>query len=108
MTWFLVLAFLIVLAVAGAVLPLRTKQQGSGFPWFWVVFPITAAAVALTVYPFLPIAPLGLEYGWTMYAPLSDSSDDYFDSLRSRQILWAVTAVAGLGLSIWTWRRGRV
>lgn len=108
MTWLLVLAILIVLTVAGAVLPRRAKQQHPGFPWFWVVFPITALAMALTVYSFLPVAPLGLEYGWTMYAPLSDLSDDYLDSLWPGQILWAVTAVAGMGLSVWTWRRGRV
>ena len=108
MTWLLVLATLIVLTVAGAVLPRRAKQQRYGFPWFWVVFPITALAMALTVYAFLPIAPLGLEYGWTMYAPLTDLSDDYFDSLFAGQLLWAVTAVVGLGLSIWSWRRGQV
>ncbi|WP_293954774.1 hypothetical protein [uncultured Corynebacterium sp.] len=108
MTWLLVLAVLIVLIVAGAVLPRRVKQEQLGFPWFWVAFPITVLAVALTVYSFLPIAPLGLEYGWTMYAPLSDPSDDYTDPLWPGKILWVVTAVAGTGLSVWTWRRGRV
>ena len=107
MTWLLVLTALIVLGVAGAVLPRRSKQQSHGFPWFWVVFPITTFAVALTVYSYLPIAPLGMDYGWTMYAPLSDPPADYVDSLWSGEILWPVSAVAGIGLSLWAWRRGR-
>lgn len=108
MTWLLVIAVLIVFTVAGAVLPRRAKQEELGFPWFWVAFPITALAAALTVYSFLPIAPLGMEYGWTMYTPLSDPADDDTDPFWSGKLLWAVTAVAGLALSVWTWRRGRV
>lgn len=108
MTWLLALAFLIVLTVAGAVLPRRNKQDRLGFPWFWVVFPITAFAVALAIYSFLPIEPLGVNFGWTMYAPLSDLPEDSPSSFWPAGIWWVVTALAGIGLSVWTWRRGRV
>lgn len=108
MTWLLVLAVLIVLTVAGAVLPRRVSREQRGFPWFWVVFPITAFAVALAVYSFLPIAPLGVDFGWTMYSPLVDSSESSVDPFWSGKIMWVVTAVVGAGLSVWAWRRGRV
>ena len=108
MTSLLVLAALIVLTVAGSVLPRRAKEQSPGFPWFWVVFPITTFAVALTVYSFLPVAPLGIDSGPSPYVPLSELPEDPFESLWKGQILWAVTAVAGIGLSLWAWRRGRI
>lgn len=108
MTWLLVLAALIVLTVAGAVLPRRINREKRGFPWFWVVFPITAFAVTLTGYSFLPVAPLGFDYGWTMYAPLTDSPEGSMAPLWSGRIMWAITAVVGSGLSVWSWHRGRV
>lgn len=108
MTWLLALAALIVLTVAGAVLPRRANRERHGFPWFWVVFPITAFAVALAGYSFLPVAPLGFDFGWTMYSPLADSSGSSVDPFRSGKIMWVVTAVVGAGLSVWTWRRGRM
>lgn len=108
MTWLLALAALIVLTVAGAVLPRRITGEPRGFPWFWVAFPVTAFAVALSVYSFLPVAPLGFDYGWTMYAPLTDSTAGSVAPLWPGKIMWVITAVVGAGLSVWSWRRGRV
>ncbi|WP_288832360.1 hypothetical protein [uncultured Corynebacterium sp.] len=106
----LAFAALVVVLVAAAVLPRRAAEDPSRFPWFWVAFPLTALALALTAYLFLPAGPLNTEFGWTMYAPLADATEDSGDTaaFNWQGVFWAAASLAGAGLSAWAWRRGRV
>ena len=105
----LAFAALVVVLVAAAVLSRRTAQDPSPFPWFWVAFPLTALALALTAYFLLPAGPLNTEFGWTMYAPLADATDESGDSaaINWQGVFWAAASLAGTGLSTWAWKRGR-
>ncbi len=125
MTWLLIFAALVVLLVAGAVLPRRAeyrRESGTrGFPWFWLVFPLTALAVALAFASWLPGVLSGGAYsGWTMYVPLADADEDPTSTLLSdtaalyllsgwwARVGYPVLAIVGIGLSTWAWRRNRV
>lgn len=125
MTWLLIFAGLVVLLVGGAVLPRRAEYRGGtdapGFPWFWLVFPLTALLVALAFAAWLPLAASGgVDFGWTMYMPLGDADEDsttpFLSDAAAWQLLqgrWArigypLLAVLGLALSAWAWRRRRI
>ena len=116
MGWVWIFAALIVVLVAGAVLPRRTGLPGEGFPWFWVAFPIAVFLVAATVSIWLP--PIAEAGRWSMYMPLADRPGgmQYLGNeqrwlLRAYLIgRWIVpiAALTAMGLSAWSWRRGRV
>ncbi|MGO1949535.1 MAG: amino acid permease [Mycobacteriaceae bacterium] len=137
MTWLLIFAVLVVALVAGAVLPRRARyldgqdrdgDRGAGFPWFWLVFPLTALLTALAVGAWLPGAGIsaGGDFGWTMYAPLGDAvHESEWDSVRNDYLsddqAWSLLffgdvgrfvypAVAALGivLTALAWRRRRI
>ncbi|WKD56684.1 hypothetical protein CAPI_00510 [Corynebacterium capitovis DSM 44611] len=102
MTSLIAYTALIVILVAAAVIPRRPCTDATTFPWFWVVFPITALALAMALASQAPIAPLGVQFGWTMYE--SELPEDIFPW---NTLFWIITSIIGLVLSIWTWRRGR-
>lgn len=129
MTWLLIFAALVVLLVGGAVLPRRAAYRGlepeeqkrPGFPWFWLVFPLTVFAIALGIAAWLPwTAGTGADFGWTMYMPLADADEGYGSSLLSdaaaanllrmpwAPIAYPLIAVAGFALSVWAWRKQRI
>lgn len=127
MTWLLIIAVLVVVLVGAAVLPRRAsfRQQertwSAGFPWFWVVFPVTCLCVAGAVAVWLPGSPSGgADFGWTMYIPLTDATEHSGPQLLSDRAAWnllsgpfsrivfPVLALVGAGLSTWSWRRGRL
>ncbi|WP_291477664.1 hypothetical protein [Corynebacterium sp.] len=125
MTWLLIFAGLVVLLVGGAVLPRRAEYRGdavtTGFPWFWLVFPLTAFLVALAAAAWLPGAGPGVaNFGWTMYAPLADADETSTTTFLSDEPAWLLLsgqwartgypllAVGGLVLSSWAWRRRRI
>ncbi|WP_291313151.1 hypothetical protein [Corynebacterium sp. UBA2622] len=108
MTPLLVFAALIVLLVAAAVLPRRARHDSAAFPWFWVAFPVAALSTALAIYSLAPRAPLNADFGWGMYMPLADATDEFEGTLLRSKIVWAAASVVSLALSAWAWRRGRV
>lgn len=129
MTWLLIFAALVVLLVGGAILPRRAAYRGQepedpkrpGFPWFWILFPLTVFAIALGFAAWLPgTAATGADFGWTMYMPLADAGDGFDGSLSSdaavanllrmpwARITYLLIAVAGLALSVWAWRKRRI
>ncbi|MBX8996697.1 hypothetical protein HCH15_10985 [Corynebacterium testudinoris] len=103
----LVLTVLIVVGVYRSVLPRRGNQESTTFPWFWVTFPVTVFAALVTVFRLVPQAPMQSDFGWTMYAPLTDPVGYSFASLLST-IIWTVIFVVGSVASVVAWKRGRV
>ena len=132
MTRLLIFAVLVIALVAGAVLPRRADSRAgatAGFPWFWLIFPVTAVLVALAVGAWLPgdgVTAGGGNFGWTMYMPLGDADEpsawdrfrgDYLSDDQAWRLLlpgaWArvsypLAALLGLGLTVWAWRRRRI
>ncbi|WP_290217183.1 hypothetical protein [Corynebacterium atrinae] len=102
----LVLTALIVVGVARSVLP-RQDQERTTFPWFWVTFPVTVFAGLVAALRLVPAAPMQSDFGWTMYAPLSDPVDYGFPDLPST-FIWTVILVVGAVASVVAWKRGRV
>ena len=110
MTWLMLFALLIVVLVAGAVLPrhrttppaLEGRRQ---FPWFWIAFPVTMLALGMAISLLLRL-PGPITYGWTMYMPLSE--DIHQPVLSVSGLIWLVVAVVGAVLSVLAWRRGRI
>lgn len=108
MTWIFAFAFLTVIVVAVSVLPRRTPL--TGFPWFWLAFPLTMAVVALAVGAWLPIHPTRFNF----YGPYVQLVGGYTGSLwpfffgQWAKYVYTVLAVVGAGLSAWAWRRGRI
>jgi heme/copper-type cytochrome/quinol oxidase subunit 1 len=131
MTWLLIFAVLVIALVTGAVLPSRTGfgASSAGFPWFWIVFPVTVLLVALGLGAWLPGAGVtagGGNFGWTMYMPLSDADEpSAWDDVRADylsddqawrlllfgawgRVIYPLAALAGLALTVWAWRRRRI
>lgn len=125
MTWLLIFAALVVLLVSGAVIPRRAEYREEagtpGFPWFWIVFPLTALAVALAFASWLPGSASGVaDFGWTMYAPLADADENSTTTFLSDEAAWhllrgqwarigyPLLVVLGLALSSWAWRRRKI
>lgn len=126
MTWLLIFAALVVLLVSGAVIPRRAEYRGEagtpGFPWFWIVFPLTALAVALAFASWLPGSPSdGFDFGWGMparYVSVEGAFDEggfLSDDAASHLIMspWArvgypLLAILGAALSVWGWRKRRI
>ncbi len=119
MVWVWTFAVLIVVLVGAAVLPRRTGQPRQGFPWFWVTFPLAVLLVAGSLHVWL--FEIGASSGWTMYMPLADRrggmqflSNQQFGQFWQLQVFllgrWIlpITALVLVGLSVWSWRRGRV
>ena len=123
MAWLVLVGVVIVLLVAGAVLPRRDRLgREPGFPWFWVVFPVTcfAVAVAVGVFAWPEIVTHGGSVWWgspSAGSPGSSAAEHQFLSSeqyqryatlrRMRRILPAVSIV-GIGLCVWAWRRRRI
>ncbi|WP_034647935.1 hypothetical protein [Corynebacterium sputi] len=123
MTWLLIFAVLVVLLVGGAVLPRHADYRGEsgavGFPWFWIVFAMTALAVALAFSAWLPGSPAsGFDFGWGMYAPLVQSDGSADRTFLSDEAAWKLLGgqwarigypllgIVGVGLSTWAWKKG--
>ncbi|GAB3691953.1 hypothetical protein [Corynebacterium nasicanis] len=82
-------AFVVVVAVF-AVAP-RFAGGGRGFPWFWVVFPVTALAVGSTLMFWADFGPQVMDFFvWNLTTTA-----------------WPIVALLGAALSVWTWRTGR-
>lgn len=116
MVWVWTFAVLMVVLVGAAVLPRRAGQDREGFPWFWLAFPAAVLLVAGSLHMWLPV--IGAPGGWTMYMPLADRhggvqflGNEQFWQLQAfllgRWIL-PIAALVVVGLSVWSWRRGRV
>lgn len=109
MTWLMLFALLIVILVAGAVLPRRrTADAPVGrrqFPWFWITFPVAMFCLAMGTGTLLRL-PGPMTYGWTMYAPLSNAIHQ--PALPVSGLVWLVAAIVGALLSLLAWRRDRV
>ena len=116
MVWVWTFAVLIVVLVGAAVLSRRAGQPRERFPWFWVTFPVAVLFVAGSLHMWLP--GVGATGGWTMYMPLADRrggvqflGNEQFWQLQAfllgRWIL-PIAALVLVGLSAWSWRRGRV
>ncbi|MBP2527195.1 hypothetical protein [Rhodococcus sp. PvP104] len=109
-------AVFMVVLVGAAVLPRRAGQPRQGFPWFWLSFPMAALLVAGSLHMWLP--GISAASSWTMYMPLADRGSGL--QFLSNEQLWQVQAfllgrwilpIAALvlaGLSVWSWRRGRI
>ena len=124
MTWLLIFAVLVVLLVGGAVLPRRADYRGEsgamGFPWFWLVFPLTALVVALAFASWLPSSPAsGFAFGWGMHTRIDDADGGVGPFLSDESAwhllggTWArlgyqLLGIVGVGLSTWTWKKGRI
>lgn len=103
----LVLTALIVVGVTRSVLPRQADQERTTFPWFWVTFPVTVFAGLVAALRLVPLSPAESNFGWTMYAPLTDAVDYGFASLPST-IIWTVISLTGAVVSVVAWKRGRV
>ncbi|WP_312976565.1 hypothetical protein [Corynebacterium sp.] len=123
MTWLLIFAALVVLLVSGAVIPRRAEYRGEagapGFPWFWIVFPLTALAVALAFAAWLPGSPANgfADFGWGTSAPYVAEGDSRGWSLLSDEaakhlmmgpwsrVVYPLLAVLGVLLSARAWKK---
>lgn len=103
----LVLTALIVVGVARSVLPQRGDQERTTFPWFWITFPVTVFAGLMAALRLVPLTPVQSDFGWTMYAPLTDAVDYGFSGLPGTAI-WTVIFGVGAIASVVAWKRGRV
>lgn len=78
-------------------------------------------AIALGIAAWLPgSAATGADFGWTMYMPLADAGEGVDSALLSdvaaanllrmpwARIAYPLIAVAGLALSVWSWRKRRI
>ncbi|RVW08882.1 amino acid permease [Prescottella agglutinans] len=118
MAWLALFVLAVVVSAAGALLPRRARfERAPGFPWFWVVFPVTCMAIAAAVGVFVcPQAVTGSGSFW-WDAPRTSSPATQFLSgeqyqrfvllRRLRRVLPAVSAV-GIGMCVWAWRRRRL
>lgn len=100
-------ALLIPVIVAFAVLPRRATERRAGFPWFWVVFPVTCVALGRVVAGAL-IPTRSYAHGPSRYAATDGLPIDQFTLLNIEAGFWTFAAVVGVGLSIWAWRKRRV
>ncbi|MEY8567599.1 hypothetical protein AALF15_13680 [Corynebacteriaceae bacterium 7-707] len=123
MTWLLIFAGLVVLLVGGAVLPRRAEYRGdavtTGFPWFWLVFPLTALLVALAAAAWLPGSPASgfVDFGWGMSARyvaegdsrgwnlLSDEAAKHLLAAPGTRIVYPLLAALGALLSARAWKK---
>lgn len=103
----LVLTALIVVGVTRSVLPRRGDQERTAFPWFWLTFPVTVFAGLVAALRLVPAAPIQSDFGWTMYAPLTDAVGYGLASLPSK-IIWTAISLVGAVASVVAWKRGRV
>lgn len=94
-------AFVLVVAVF-AVAP-RWSGGGRGFPWFWVLFPLTVLAVTSTV-AFLVLEAPGS--GPVEYSTVDVGYDPFF-RYNLAAMLWPLIAVIGAVGSVIAWRKGR-
>ncbi|MGV0868590.1 hypothetical protein [Corynebacterium kalidii] len=126
MTWLLIFAGLVVLLVGGAVLPRRAEYRGGtdapGFPWFWLVFPLTALLVALAFAAWLPGSPASgwTDFGWGMSARyvavddadtwtfLSDEAASHLLMSPWTRIVYPLLAILGAVLTTRAWKEGRI
>lgn len=108
MWWVMSFALVVVLCVAAAVLPRRSDEEREGFPWFWVVFPLTCLAAGLTISGFLPGSMPSPGGGPARYLRGHEATVDYFTVLNWLTALSTASVVVGAILSFWAWRTRRV
>ncbi|WP_420098472.1 hypothetical protein [Corynebacterium sp.] len=126
MTWLLIFAALVVLLVSGAVIPRRAEYRGEagtpGFPWFWIVFPLTVLVVALAFAAWLPGSPANgwAGFGWGMparYAAEDDAGNWTFFSDEAAnhllmspwsRVVYPLLAIVGAVFSARAWKKGRI
>ena len=116
MVWVWTFAVLMVVLVGAAVLPRRAGQARETFPWFWVAFPTAVLLVAGSLHMWL--AGISATGCWTMYMPLADRPGDMqflsneqfwqFQAFLLGRWILPIAALVVVGLSVWSWRRGRV
>ncbi|QCQ90538.1 amino acid permease [Rhodococcus sp. SGAir0479] len=118
MAW-LVLGVLGFVAVTAAVVgPRRARlRRAPGFPWFWVVLPATAVAVAAAVGVFAwPQAVTGAgsfwwDRPWSGPSTLQFLSHEQYQRLVTlRRLRWVLPPASVLGVAscVWAWRQRRV
>ncbi|AHW63656.1 Putative membrane protein [Corynebacterium glyciniphilum AJ 3170] len=49
MSWVFLVSVLVVAVIAAIVIPRRPRGQHSGFPWFWVAFPLAVLGLVSTL-----------------------------------------------------------
>lgn len=114
--WMVVFALGMSVLVAVAVLPGRRRTERRGFPWFWIVFPLTCLAVAATVAVWWPDFPTVYGAGRS-YMPLGGgeyavpgmgylSSGQRF-KIDAVMIGTPIVAASGVVASVWAWRNDR-
>lgn len=108
MLWVMVVALVVVLCVAAAVLPRRSGEEREGFPWFWVVFPLTCLAAGITISGSLPGSLPMPGSGPTRYMHGHGATVDYFTVLNWLNAFLAAGVVVGTILSFWARRKRRV
>lgn len=105
MWWVLNVAFVAVPCAAAAALAPRSKKERKGFPWFWLVFPVTCLATGVSISGLLPgLTPLP-GTGSVRYEQGRGASFDLFTVLNWLYAISAMTVVVGGILSAWAWRR---
>lgn len=108
MLWVMIFALAVVLCVAFAVLPRCLNEEREGFPWFWLVFPLTCLAAGITISGFLPGSTPLPESGPVRYLQGNEPTVDYFTVLNWLNAISAASVVVGVVLSFWAWRRRHV
>ena len=124
MTYVVVAVFLgavsAMIAVAVSVFRHDPARGRKPFPWFWIAFPVAATFLACLAALFMTGLTMG-DYGWTMYAPLTDADSSQYSSngqftalgwnLRHNVAAWFLAGsgvVAGTLASVVAWRKGRI
>ncbi|MEY8567598.1 hypothetical protein AALF15_13675 [Corynebacteriaceae bacterium 7-707] len=124
MSWVLVAAVLLVVLVGVVVLRRRRPQESSGFPWFWVTFPVAVLSLVSALGSFLS-RYAGVDIPEDDIVGLSQPYPDFdkgVQFLSNEQFRAMVAPVDGavylwffpvLGVfcavaSVIAWRRGRV
>ncbi|MDO5669041.1 MAG: hypothetical protein Q4G50_03460 [Corynebacterium sp.] len=87
-------------AVVVAVFALAPRTGGGrGFPWFWVVFPLSMLAIGASIMFWADFGPQTFDvFGGPGY--------DYFFFWNLAATAWPILALLGAGLSFWAWRKG--